>query len=116
MQDTEDLLETALTDMKESGNGNPNSHDAAGPRYMYSVTSHPGQVFQLCYYLGLTHWIKSEAGGIIPNEEIPGTPEVLHVAQKGWRNIRKWPESCGRAFESLEIAHDQMANSLQATR
>ena len=49
---------------------------------------------------------------IIPNKEIPGTPEVLREAQKGGRNGTETDQRVvAELFESLETTHNQMVTA-----
>ena len=93
-KDMADLLEEALNDIKESLTNLTPMMQLADPSTV--IRAMRDKCFNvLLPRLDELDQILEE---IIPNDEIPGTPEVLRVAQKGAEMSESGPESRGRTF------------------
>ena len=106
-KDTADLLEKALNDVKEGlTNLTPTMQLADQSMVMRAVRDKCFNVL-----LPRSDELDQILVEIIPNEDIPGAPDVLRVVQKGGDMSEADQKVVAELFESLEIAHDQMATA-----
>ena len=106
-KDTADLLEKALNDVKEGlTNLTPMMQLADQSTVMQAMQDKCFNVL-----LPRSDELDQILEEIIPNEDIPGAPDVLCVAQKGGDMSEAHQKVIAELFESLEIAHDQMATA-----
>ena len=107
-KDTADLLEKALNDVKEGlTNLTPMMQLADQSTVMRAV-------WDKCFNVLLprSDELDQILEEIIPNEDIPGAPDVLRAAQKGGdMSEADHKKIMAELFESLEITHDQMATA-----
>ena len=106
-KDTADLLEKALNDMKESlANLTPMMQLADISTVTWAIQD---KCFNVLF--PRSDELDQILEEIIPNEEIPDTPEVLHAAQNGGEMSEADQRVVAELFESLETAHDQMVTA-----
>ena len=106
-KDMADLLEKALSDMKESLTKLTPTMQLADPSTV--IRAIWDKHFNVL--LPRSDELDQIFEEIIPNEEIPGTPEVLHAAQREGEMSETDQKVVAELFESLEIAHDQMVTA-----
>ena len=106
-KDTADLLERAINDIKEGlTNLTPTMQLADQSTVMRAVRDK-------CFNVLLPRSDKLDQilEEIIPNEDITGAPDVIQAAQQGGDMSEADQKIMAELFESLEIAHDQIATA-----
>ena len=106
-EDTADLLERALGDVKETlSNLSPSMQLADQTTVMRAIRDK-------CFNVLLPRSDKLDQllEEIIPNVDIPSAPDVIEEAQRGGNISEADQKVVAEIFESLEIAHDQLATA-----
>ena len=106
-KDTADLLERAINDVKEAlTNLTPSMQLADQSTVMRAVRDKCFNVL-----LPRSDELDQILEEIIPNEDIPNAPDVIRAAQQGGDMSEADQQIIAEIFESLEIAHDQIATA-----
>ena len=106
-KDTADLLERAISNVKETlSNLTPSMQLADQSTVMRAVRDK-------CFNVLLPRSDKLDQllEEIIPNVDIPDAPDVIQAAQQGGDMSEADQKVVAEIFESLEIAHDQIATA-----
>ena len=106
-EDTADLLERALGDVKEAlSNLTPSMQLADQTTVMRAIRDK-------CFntLLPRSDELDQLLEEIIPNVDIPNAPDVIEEAQRGGVISETDQKVIAEIFESLEIAHDQIATA-----
>ena len=106
-KDTADLLERAINDVKEGLTKlTPTMQLADQSTVMRAVRDK-------CFNVLLPRSDKLDQilEEIIPNEDIPGAPDVIRAAQQGGDMSEADQKTMAEIFESLDIAHDQVVTA-----
>ena len=106
-EDTADLLERAIGDVKETlSNLTPSMQLADQSTIMRAIRDKCFNVL-----LPRSDELDQLLEEIIPNVDIPNAPDVIQVAQQGGDMSEADQKVVAEIFESLEIAHDQIATA-----
>ena len=106
-KDTEDLLERTISDIKEAlTNLTPSMQLADQSTVMRAVRDKCFNVL-----LPRSDELDQILEEIIPDEEIPNAPDVIQAAQQREDMSEADQKVVAEIFESLEIAHDQIATA-----
>ena len=106
-KDTADLLERAISNVKEAlSNLTPSMQLADQSTVMRAVRDKCFNVL-----LPRSDELDQLLEEIIPNVDIPNAPDVIQAAQQGGDLSEADQKIIAEIFESLEIAHDQIATA-----